>query len=93
MDHIRRPKATVLSDSAVVPEQNLQPPPSRFTHEIIAEQPYYYIGPQQAAPPDGKLAAGTKVKLQSHDGGSFCQIVDARGLCVTTAFSGLKPLD
>jgi hypothetical protein len=92
MDHMRRPKAAVLPDSAMVPERNLQPPPTQFTHEVIAEQPYYYIGPQQAAPPEGTFAAGTKVKLYAHDGGPVCQVVDARGLCVATAFSGLRPL-
>ena len=92
MDHMRRPKATVLPDSALVPERNRKPPPTRFTHEVIAGQPYYYIGPQQAAPPEGTFAAGTQVKLHAHDGGPVCQVVDARGLCVATAFSGLRPL-
>ena len=92
MDRMLRPKATVLPDSALVPEQNLQPPPTEFTHEVVAEQPYYYIGPQQAAPPEGKFPAATRVKLYAHDGGLMCQVVDARGLCVWTAFSGLRPL-
>jgi hypothetical protein len=93
MDHMRRPKATVLPDAALVPDRNLiQPPPTQFTHEIIAEQPYYYTGPHQAAPPEGKFPAGTKVKLIAHDGGPVCQVADDRGLCVVTAFSGLQPL-
>ena len=92
MDHVLRPKAVVLPDSAMVPERNLKPPPTQFTHEVIAEQPYYFIGPQQAAPPEGMFAAGTKVKLHAHDGGPVCQVVDARGLCVATACSGLRPL-
>ncbi len=92
MDHMRRPKASVLADSAIVPERNLQSPPTHFTHEVIAEQPYYYIGPEQAAPPEGTFAAGIKVKLCAHDRGPTCQVVDARGLRVTTAFGGLRPL-
>jgi len=92
MDRIRRPKAMVLPDSALIPERNLQSTPTEFTHEVIAEQPYYYVGPQQAAPPEGKFPAGTKVKLYAHDGGPVCQVVDARGLCVWTAFSGLRRL-
>ena len=87
-----RPKARVLPESALVPEKNLKPRPTEFTHEVIAEQPYYYIGPQQGSPPEGTLPAGTKVKLHAHDGGPMCQVVDARGLCVTTAYSGLRPL-
>jgi hypothetical protein len=92
MDRMRRPKATILPDSALVPEKNLQPPPTEFTHEVIADQPYYYSSPQQATPPDGTFPAGTKVKLLAHDRGPMCQVLDARGLCVTTACSGLRPL-
>jgi hypothetical protein len=92
MDHMQRPKATVLPDSAMVPKRNLQPPPTHFTHEVIAEQPYYYIGPRQADPPEGMFAAGAKVKLLSDDGGPVCHVVDARGLRVATACSGLRPL-
>ena len=89
MDRMRRPKATVLPDSALVPEKNLQPPPTEFSHEVIADQPYYYSSPQQATSPDGMFPAGTKVKLLAHNGGPMCRVVDARGLCVWTAFSGL----
>ena len=93
MDHMLRPKATVLPESAIVPDRNIiQPPPTEFTHEVIAEQPYYYKGPQQAAPPEGKFPAGTKVALLTHDGGSVCRVVDGRGLCAATAFNGLRPL-
>ena len=92
MNHMRRPKATVLPDAALVPDRNLRPPPTQFTHKVIAEQPYYYIGPQQAAPPEGTFPAGTEVKLYAHGGGPVCQVVDGRGLCVATAFSGLRPL-
>jgi hypothetical protein len=90
MDRMRRPKATVLPDSALVPEKNLQPPPTEFTHEVISDQPYYYSS--RVKSPDGTLPAGTKVKLLAHGGGPMCQVVDARGLSVTTACSGLRPL-
>jgi hypothetical protein len=93
MDRMLRPKATVLPESAVVPERNIvHSPPTEFTHEVITEQPYYYIGPEQSAPPEGKFPARTKVKLLGHDGGSVCEVVDGRGLRVTTAFKGLRPL-
>jgi len=93
VDHMMRPKAIVLPESAQVPDRNLlQPPPNQFTHEVKAEQPYYYIGPHQAAPPEGKFPAGTKVVLLTHDGGLVCRVADARGLCVATAFGGLRPL-
>lgn len=92
MDRMLRPKATVLPESAVVPERNLVQPPTEFTHEVVAEQPYYYSRPQPNTPPDGKFSAGTRVKLSAHKSGPYCEVVDARGLRVTTAFKGLRPL-
>jgi hypothetical protein len=91
MDHVRRPKATVLPDSALVPEGNLETPPAQFTHEVIAEAPFYYSAPKKGAAPDGTLGAGTKVSLCAQDG-PMCQVVDARGLRVFTACSGLRTL-
>ncbi len=93
MDHMLRPKATVLPESAMVPDRNiLQPPPTQFTHEIIAEQPYYFTSPQQAAPPEGKFPAGTKLLLLSHGKGPMCEVADGQGLRVATAFDGLRSL-
>lgn len=92
MDHMKRPKATVLPDSALVPERNLMmPPPKHFTHVVKAEQPYYYTGPQQAAPSEGSFPAGTKLVLMSREG-AYCHVVDARGLHVSTSFDGLEPI-
>ena len=77
----------------MIPEQNLlRPPPDHFTHEVKLEQPYYYVGPQQAAPPEGDFAKGTKVVLLKHDGGPNCHVVDGRGLYVVTAFKGLRKI-
>jgi hypothetical protein len=88
-----RPKASVLPDSAQLPGRNLiQPPPNQFTHEVRAEQPYYYDGPHQDAPPEGTFRAGTKVVLLEHDGGPVCRVADGRGLYVATAFDGLRRL-
>jgi len=93
MGDMLRPKPTVLPDSALVPDRNIvKPPPTKFTHELIREQPYYYIGPQQAAPPDGSFAAGTRLKLLADEGEAMCQVVDCRGLSVVTASKGLRPL-
>jgi len=46
---------------------------------IITETEYYTTGPQQSRPPDGKLPAGTKVRVVN-DGGSYVQIESADGL-------------
>jgi hypothetical protein len=87
-----RPKATVLKRSALIPAEHLvKPPPTRFTHELIRSQPYYYM--RGSGEPDGKFAAGTRVVLleQGHD--EYCRVVDAQGLCVETACRGLRALD
>ena len=93
MEGMRRPKVEVLPDSALVPDANrIVPPPNRFTHEVIADQPYYYASPRAGSDPPGTFAAGTKVVLLVHDGGPACRVVDGRGLYVATAFGGLRPL-
>jgi hypothetical protein len=89
---VLRPKATVLKPSALIPADNLiKPPPTRFTHELIQSQPYYYK--RGSSEPDGTFAAGTRVLLLEHDGGEYCRVADAQGLCVETACLGLRPLD
>ncbi len=84
---------TVLPKSALVPERNLlQLPPNQCTHAVKAEQPYYYAGPHQTAPPEGNFPAGTKVVVLSRDSGPFCHVADGRGLYVVTEFDGLEPI-
>lgn len=92
MGRILRPKATVLPKSALVPEENLAQPPAHFTHEVVAEQPYFYAEAGRSRTPDGTFAAGTKVQLLSHDQGELCRVVDGQGLRVSTAFEGLRAL-
>lgn len=93
MEHFERPKMTVLPASALVPDANLvRPPPTHFTHELASAQPYFYAAPDLNTPPDGAFAAGTKVVLTSSDDGPFCRVIDGRGLHVSTALSGLRPL-
>ncbi len=92
MENVLRPKMEILPDSARVPAGNLiEPPPNRFTHAVESAQPYYYSTPRKGAAPDGEFAAGAEVVLISHDGPT-CRVADARGLLVTTAFAGLRPL-
>jgi len=86
-----RPKATVLKRSALVPAEHLiKPPPAQLTHELTRSQPYYFA--RGSGQPDGKLAAGTRVKLLEDDG-EYCRVVDAQGLRVETACRGLRALD
>jgi hypothetical protein len=88
-----RPKATVLPDPALVPSANLKPPPRRFTHEVVAEQPFYYDCDAAAdAAPAGHFAPGTRLRMLEHDAGPLCLVQDRSGLCVVTAFAGLRAL-
>ena len=93
MKGVRRPKATVLPDTALVPDGNvIKPAPNQFTHELVGTAPYYYSEAQHGSPPDGELAAGTKVVLLWHDGGPRCRVADGRGLYVEIAFATLRKL-
>lgn len=93
MENVLRPKMEILPDSALVPVGNLiEPPPNRFTHAVKSAQPYYYSAPRKGAAADGEFAAGTEVVLISHDDGPHCRVADGRGLLMTTAFAGLRPL-
>ena len=81
----------VLRDVALVPAHRLiKPSPNQFTHQLFRAQPYYYARP--GGSPDGKLRAGARVVLMVYNGGRYCRVIDARGLYVETAHSGLRPL-
>lgn len=89
-ENFLRPKAVVLPASAAVPAANLlQPAPNQFTHVVENEQPFFYRADQPGAKPDGMLPAGADVVLMRREGASLCHVVDARGLYVLTAYSGL----
>jgi len=93
MEHIIRPKAVVLSDSALIPDDNLiVPPPNQFTHEVKRAQPYYYAGAQQGSPPDGEFAEGTNVVLLVYDGGQYCRVADGQGIYAEIKHDSLRRL-
>ena len=93
MDRMTRPPVTVLPDSAEIPRENLlDVPPTYFTREVTAEQPYYWSPLQSASPPAGSFRAGTKVVLLSRGRGGLCRVADSQGLAVMTPFAGLKPI-
>lgn len=93
MKGMLRPKASVLPESALVPDHNLVvPPPNQFTHQIRSSQPYFYQDPNPSDKPDGEFVAGTKVILVRREGESICRVIDERGLYVATASEGLEPL-
>lgn len=87
---VRRPKPSVLSDDALVPEANLiRPPPNRFTHELAVDEPYRFDGPEQGDPV-GVLGAGTPVVLLAEEPDG-CRVVDGRGLYVRVRCASLRP--
>ena len=93
MPRMLRPKAVVLPDAALVPSANSRPPPKRFTHEVVAEQPFHYAdGAAVDAAPAGHFAPGTRLLLLERGAGPLCLVQDRSGLCVTTAFAGLRAL-
>lgn len=90
-----RPDPTVLAEEALVPRHNLvDPPPTRFTHELASDEPYWYDRPRgrgRAGEPDGVLAAGTPVVLMV-DGKQRSRIVDPQGRYVEVSTASLREL-
>jgi hypothetical protein len=89
---VLRPEATVLSEGALVPERNLiRPPPNRFTHELLRDEPYSLDRPERGDEPDGVLKAGTSVVLLV-EGPDRCRVVDGEGLYVEVRRASLGEL-
>jgi hypothetical protein len=89
---ILRPDVSVLDDEALVPEQNVvRPAPNRFTHELLADEPYRFDRPERAGEPDGVLPAGTRVVLLV-EGADSCRVVDGNGLYVEVSPTSLRKL-
>lgn len=79
---IIRPPITVLPETAQVPDRNLlMPPPNVFTHELLANCPYYYNEPRPGQAPAGELARGTRLLLLRTES-QACWVADASGLYV-----------
>jgi len=62
MDGMKRPEATVLPDSALIPSNcQISPAPNQFTHEVTRSQPFYASRGTPSGPPTGQFDAGAKV--------------------------------
>jgi hypothetical protein len=89
---VLRPEIVVLGDEALVPAGNLvRPPPTRFTHELVVDEPYHLDRPDRAPEPDGVMRAGTRVVLL-HQDRDHCRVVDGRGLSVEVRWASLREL-
>ncbi|WOH68169.1 hypothetical protein [Bradyrhizobium sp. BWA-3-5] len=93
MDGMKRPKAVVLPDSALIPSScQLSPAPNQFTHELMRSQPFYASQGASGGPPAGQFDAGAKVVLLYCDGTDFCRVLDGAGRYVETRLDGLRKL-
>jgi hypothetical protein len=85
-------KASVLHESAIVPDDSLiSPAPNQFSHQLKRSQPYYYGETKKNKNPDGEFAAGTKVLLV-RDEGDRCRVADEHGLYVEIECNSLEKL-
>ncbi len=90
-----RPDFVVLGDDALVPGPGVvTPPPERFTHELVRDEPYWFGARDQRGDrePDGVLAAGTPVVVVGSAGG-LSRVVDATGLLVEVPTSAVREAD
>jgi hypothetical protein len=88
-----RPESQVLGEGSLVPPENqLRPPPNRFTHRLAEAEPFYFASREGSGAPDGHFEAGTEVVLLRHDGGPRCRVADGRGLYVEVACASLTEL-
>ena len=84
-----RPKALVLGEGSLIPPDNeLRPPPNRFTHRLRAAAPFSFRG---GGEPDGEFPADTDVLLLRQEG-ERCRVADATGLYVEVRCDALVPL-
>jgi hypothetical protein len=63
----------------------------RLTHVIERETEYYLAGPQQGRPPDGKFAAGTRVRVLE-SAGSYARVRTENGVEAYVSSEALQPL-
>ena len=86
------PEASVLDESAIIPDENLMSPaPTQFTHKLKRAQPYYFSHAKEGKQPDGEFSAGTRVLLVSKDGNHY-RVADEQGLLVEIEGDNLKKL-
>ena len=73
----------MLGEEALIPPANLvRPPPNRFTHEVVADTPFYFGHESEGGVPNGRFPAGTRVVLLACGEESRCRVVNDQGLYV-----------
>ena len=87
-----RPKSRFLDESALVPQSNVvRPAPTRFTHVLSVNTPFYLDRERTGDEPEGILQAGTPVVVASTHG-DRCRVVDGRGLAVDVPWEHLQEI-
>jgi len=62
-----------------------------YTHEVACDTKYYFIGPQQARPPEGSFQKGMRVYVADENiRGSYAWVTSERGLCAWTNINALR---
>jgi hypothetical protein len=93
---VLRPDFVVLGDDALVPGPGVvTPPPERFTHELVRDEPYWFgvVSERRGdREPDGVLAAGTPVVVIGTSGGRS-RVVDASGMLVEVPAAAVREAD
>jgi hypothetical protein len=82
---------------AAIPESNsnkqAEPAPKKsFTHVVTGDSEYYVGGPQQASPPDGTFATGTKVRLIKN-AGSYSIVESATGVQAYVSTDAIREVE
>jgi hypothetical protein len=76
-----RPAMDVLGEETLVPARNVvQPPPNVFTHQIVADTPFYFGREDDAQQPNGYFKKGTGVVLLVSQENGRCRVVDGQGI-------------
>lgn len=79
----------VLGDDALVPEANRAPEPTTFTHILRTSARFRYTAARDG-PFDGRLKAGSRVRLAARTATGRCRVVDAHGVSMFVACSALR---
>ncbi|MGH3822903.1 MAG: hypothetical protein ACRDRA_08735 [Pseudonocardiaceae bacterium] len=89
---VLRPDPVVLPEEAIIPTHNLvSPAPTRFTHELLVDEPYWFDRPRQRDEPDGVLPAGTLVVVLV-EGAERSRLIDGAGRYVEVRTKSLRAL-
>ena len=80
-----------VSQKVELSDHGLLKDATHFTHQVFQATPYYRVGPQQAFPPDGEFAAGTRVRILE-EAGSYARVQSEDNVIAFVAQSDLRKI-